>query len=93
MTTILAVRVIRFRGPDFPNYLFSPETRLHEGTALELGPTPHSTPWGAFPTPRSLLAVPPPMGFRGGTCTFSWKRGARAYGMRRYGPVPEVMTT
>ena len=35
------------------------ETALHEDTALELGPTPHPTPWGGSPTPRRMLAVPP----------------------------------
>ena len=49
--------VIRFRGPIFPNYLFSPETALHEDTSLELGPTPHPTPWDGSPTPTRMLAV------------------------------------
>ena len=35
------------------------ETALHEDTPLELGPTPHPTPWGGSPTPRRMLAVPP----------------------------------
>ena len=39
--------------------LFSPETAPHEDTPLQLGPTPHPTPWGGSPTPRRMLAVPP----------------------------------
>ena len=47
--------VIRFRGLDFPIYLFSPETALHETTSLHLAPTPQPTPWGGSPTPRRML--------------------------------------
>ena len=36
--------VIRFRGLDFPIYLFLPETAPHEATALHLAPTLHPTP-------------------------------------------------
>ena len=39
--------------------LFSPETALHEDTPLQLGHTPHPTPWGGSPTLRRMLAVPP----------------------------------
>ena len=42
-----------------PNRGQIPETALHEDTALELGPTPHPTPWGGSPTPIRMLAVPP----------------------------------
>ena len=35
------------------------ETALHEDTSLELGPTPHPTPWGGSPTPRRMLAMHP----------------------------------
>jgi hypothetical protein len=47
--------VIRFRGLNFPIYLFSPETGPHEATSLHLAPTPHPTPWGGSPTPRRTL--------------------------------------
>ena len=49
-----AIWFSRFGGPDFPNYLFSPETAQHEGMSLELGPTPSHG--AALPTPRRLLA-------------------------------------
>jgi hypothetical protein len=35
------------------------QTAPHEDTTLELGPTPHPTPWGGSPTPRRMLATPP----------------------------------
>jgi hypothetical protein len=35
------------------------ETGLHEDTALELGPTPHPTPWGGSPPPNAWWASPP----------------------------------
>jgi hypothetical protein len=35
------------------------ETGSHEGTSLQLGPTPHPTSWGGSPTPRRMLTVPP----------------------------------
>jgi hypothetical protein len=41
----------------FSRILYSPEIAQHEDTALELGPTPHPTPWGSSPTPRRMLAV------------------------------------
>jgi hypothetical protein len=68
--------VIRFRGPIFPNYLFPFETAPHEDTALELGLTPHPTPWcswSASPTPRRILAVL--LDGRGLTDGRIWPRG------------------
>jgi hypothetical protein len=46
----------RFRGRDFPNYLFPLEIALHEDTSLEPGSVPHPTPWGGSPTPKRMLA-------------------------------------
>ena len=35
------------------------ETAPHEDTTLELGPTPHLTPWGGSPPPYACWASPP----------------------------------
>jgi hypothetical protein len=65
--------VIRSGGLDFPNYLFSLETSLHEATPSQLGPYPPPYPMRQFPHPRTHVGEPDLSGN-------AHKRGYRALG-------------